>query len=501
MNRICKFIILYLCFSMSVVYGQQYVALVKPADKNFYGYVNQHGEEVLAPKYRFAFNFSEYGVAAIYDSYVDETYYIDIHGDTILRSNDKFDLINPFGGLMSLPVFSDSLLQVEKGKKCGFIDLKGKLVIEAIYDSTTSFNGGFAIAKRENIFYVINKKGVEKKIEDQRISFVGTFNDGLALFKNDGEKFGYINTEGEIAIEAKYKKAQFFSNGLAGVFSENGCWGFINSLGDFVIQPMFFHVFCFNDKEFTIAEDRTHSKFLLKNDGEIVRITDKKIGFPFEEGFVKAQKSNTKNKEELNKYGFIDGTGEWKIYPDLGDVSSFCNGFAAARKDGLVGFIDKNGVWVIERKYKTAGSMIKILTSQKENLPITASYTLDDILNYLFLIRKLDINLEFLVKHDNNIMTKCHNSQYLREFYEQDHNFLAWLLTFSNDTVNVGLWKNICKVKEGINDADYENDNINDARLALFLVNWYLLKDDFNGVLKYTFDDIKESVTNSNHKI
>lgn len=53
-----------------------------------------------------------------------------------------------------------------------------------------------------------------------------------------GDKWGFVNSKGNVYIEAKWEDAKPFTNGYAAV-KENGLWGYINSSGNYVIEPQF----------------------------------------------------------------------------------------------------------------------------------------------------------------------------------------------------------------------------------------------------------------------
>ena len=60
-----------------------------------------------------------------------------------------------------------------------------------------------------------------------------TFSDGLACVKLNN-KYGFINTTGDLVIPYNYDKAYSFADGMAAV-SVNGKWGFINRSGSMTI--------------------------------------------------------------------------------------------------------------------------------------------------------------------------------------------------------------------------------------------------------------------------
>jgi hypothetical protein len=61
--------------------------------------------------------------------------------------------------------------------------------------------------------------------------------EGLARFEDHG-LWGFVNTDGEEVIPAKYEDANNFSEGLAAV-KVDGLWGFIDTTGEMVIEPQF----------------------------------------------------------------------------------------------------------------------------------------------------------------------------------------------------------------------------------------------------------------------
>jgi len=60
------------------------------------------------------------------------------------------------------------------------------------------------------------------------------FNDGLAVYLNEDQKFGYMDTSGDVAIAPLFDSAESFSNGKAHV-GLNGKSTIINAKGEFAL--------------------------------------------------------------------------------------------------------------------------------------------------------------------------------------------------------------------------------------------------------------------------
>lgn len=100
---------------------------------------------------------------------------------------------------------------VQKGKfwfkqndKFGLADTLGQIQIEPIYDDLSYFSdNGLAKAKKNGKYGFINDKG--KTIIDFRFEDVGGFKYRLAKAKIDGQ-WGFINKNGEFVIEPKFDR-------------------------------------------------------------------------------------------------------------------------------------------------------------------------------------------------------------------------------------------------------------------------------------------------------
>lgn len=231
--------------------------------------------------------------------------------------------------------FHNGLLIVQDNDsfKYGAVDVNGHVIIEPKFEYLSYFSDNLAVAQPadSDSYGYINMDG-EWVIEPQYFRAY-PFTEGLALV-NDNNTHFYIDTTGNTVLSIDYpplngtleQNSIGFSEGLAPAFAQDGrlIMGFIDKLGNWVIEPKF--------------------KFVSK----------------FSEGFALAQDLDT------SLFGFINESGDWEITPQYMDnqvstmkpgvgYSKFSEGYAFLLGDnGLFGFIDKTGNWVIEPTFTDA---------------------------------------------------------------------------------------------------------------------------------------------------
>lgn len=116
------------------------------------------------------------------------------------------------------------LVKVRKGGKCGLIMPDGKEIVPAQYDSISPFADGFAL--------VLNRRGRGMKVEgilsegDYELLPVlvgayirrgAVFSEGKMPVANESGVWGYLGTDGNMAIDFQFSKAYPFSEGWASV--------------------------------------------------------------------------------------------------------------------------------------------------------------------------------------------------------------------------------------------------------------------------------------------
>jgi len=133
------------------------------------------------------------------------------------------------------PNFNGGVCAVSKNGKWGFIDSLGNEVIPFIYDNAISFSEGLASVAKNGKWGVIDQNN--KIIIDFKYDGIYQFVEGIAIVWQNS-KYGYIDKTGKSIIKIKYDNAGKFSEGLANVI-QNGKSGFIDKEGKIIISLVY----------------------------------------------------------------------------------------------------------------------------------------------------------------------------------------------------------------------------------------------------------------------
>lgn len=87
--------------------------------------------------------------------------------------------------------------------------------------------------------------------------------DGKTVAFKRGDKWGFVNVNGEIVIEPQYTKARSFANGYAAVCNENNLWGFLNDKYELCIDYTYKNALYFNGNETCLVSTTENTVQLL----------------------------------------------------------------------------------------------------------------------------------------------------------------------------------------------------------------------------------------------
>jgi hypothetical protein len=228
-----------------------------------------------------------------------------------------------------------------KNYKAGFMDARGRTVIEPTFEDAQSFHEGLASVQMKQRWGAIDSSGtlvipclhstralafrggVSAYMKESRCGLIGV--DGTIIlpankywviseFHNelayvwDGTSYGFINRRGELLIPLFFEDVRDFVEGLAPA-RINGKWGYIDTSASFVIAPRF------------------------------------DAAMPFHEGIARVSLDNS--------WGYIDRNGDFLIGPRFAMAHDFRMGLAGVRSKpkGPCGFINKSGELIIPEAY------------------------------------------------------------------------------------------------------------------------------------------------------
>jgi hypothetical protein len=179
----------------------------------------------------------------------------------------------------------------------------------------------------------------------------------LRSFPSNGA-FGYINSVGVFVIPAIFREASPFSaEGIAHVVDQNRKHGYIDTKGKFVIAPRF------DDLESSYRPDSPMrvavGKFSDARYGFINAVGDFVVpaiydnAYVFRNGFARVTiYGEGPYGQRSQKHGFVNTHGKLAILASFDDARSFgSNGLAAVRVGELWGFINTKGEFAIEPRF------------------------------------------------------------------------------------------------------------------------------------------------------
>lgn len=181
-------------------------------------------------------------------------------------------------------------------------------------------------------------------------------------------KYGYINQLGQIVIQPKYEDAKYFSEGLAVVRISTGDYAYIDSAGNEVLYYQGNGAENFKEG-LALVQDYKSTYGFMNKQGDIGITPQYVSARSFSEGLASVELLSQTN-------GFINKDGEVMIntgYPLLGDFSEGLAWFYILDPnniaDGWYGFINKDGVTAIEPSFKSFGKGFTngVVTAQDAN--------------------------------------------------------------------------------------------------------------------------------------
>lgn len=268
------------------------------------------------------------------------------------RIDDKIGFVNTAGELVipaafSLSLgFSEGLAAVKLADGWGYIDTAGNIVIEPQFSSAASFSDGMACVQRGDQAGYCDRTGAFITAP-ANASQLGRFVGGRAAFRALSRigvpAWGYLDKSCAIVVPASLDHAGEFSEGLA-CAQQDDMFGFIDPDGNWAIEPRFTDAGDFHD-DLAVVGDNGQFGYCDRGGTVVIDYRFLRAG-NFAEGLAPVGVGV--------KTGFIDREGRVVIEPQFDTAQSFSDGLAPVRLHHKWGFVDRLGRMVIDPIYESA---------------------------------------------------------------------------------------------------------------------------------------------------
>ena len=299
-----------------------------------YGYVSDNGKVISPVQYTKALPFTD-----------NSTWCFTDYTTCLLRKDGSRDT---FSAIHRISAFYNGYGGLADRRKMAIIDSNGTLLSSYHYSRLGQYAEGLMPAKKSRVFGYLDDNG-EWAIEPQYYK-AGPFVNGVAMVryspKYSNRKFyGYINREGEFTTKGKYTRAESINKQGYAIVRKGNQKGIINSKGELIIKPKYTKVY-YGEGYFTTYVSGTTT--LRDSTGKKI----KKI----RGSMVKSGVSDGKQVvKRLRNTGAIDTQGEKTVNFNYLKLAPFENGKSVTQRRRTAHIIYENGDTLAKVQGKAKG--------------------------------------------------------------------------------------------------------------------------------------------------
>ena len=281
--------------------------------------------------------------------------------------------------------FSDDLIAVKKNDKYGYMNRKGEIEIEPVYDSLFQFSEGMARVQLDNKWGYINLNG--EVVVSLDYWYANDFSEGyghICMSESDLQNpcidSGIVDKTGNLVIDSRNYDYQIIGNVKSGLISvkKDNKYGFIDIEGNVVIDFLYKNVSDFVN-DYAVVVTMEDKKLLIGKDGEyVLDLTEYENAYIMDEDIIAVTLNDKIGFINFSgdtiadfKYELTNSASEGKIVvkedevykilnvkdntvldlPDYSMVSKISEGLLAVRENDKWGFIDTFGNVVVRPQY------------------------------------------------------------------------------------------------------------------------------------------------------
>lgn len=199
--------------------------------------------------------------------------------------------------------------------------------------------------------------------EPKLTAFEELFQNGPMAVQDENELWGYIDSSGEYVIQPIYSNVRSFGeNGLAAVKEESsGLWGVIDTSGNYIVEPKFDNVMGDFSEGLLSVNDAGRWGYIDESGAYAIQPQFLKA-HAFSGGFAQVF-TRTERMDEFNTYEtytYINKSGELITNSVFGEAYNFSEGRALVKVgdpiNGYYGYIDESGKFIITPQFDKATS-------------------------------------------------------------------------------------------------------------------------------------------------
>jgi len=322
-----------------------------------YGIINYQGQEILPCEYE------------------EITALKGVKTNFIVKKDGNVGLVNDVGQTIVNTEYKDVIALKDEYKseyiivnaenKYGLISTSGATLIEAKYDEVKYIGSSHLFAVKEaDTWKLFDTEANKIVIEEGYKNIVEAKSENIVVIDEDG-KYGVLNKDYSVKIEPQYEDLKYAFS-IYYIAKKDGKYGIINSENETVIEFEYQRMTYVENGGF-IEADKTDTETVLFDNNLGQKVVGIVSDLNTEKGYIKVYTNNEykyynfkleeKNSTDLltsntlflskkdGKYGYVDKSGNVVvdyIYEDATEQNAL--GFAAVKKDGIWGSINKAGV-------------------------------------------------------------------------------------------------------------------------------------------------------------
>ena len=321
-----------------------------------YGIINYEGQEVLPCEYE------------------EITALKGVKANFIVKKDSNVGLVNEVGQTIVNTEYKDVVALKDEYKseyiivnaenKYGLISTSGATLIESKYDEVKYIGSSHLFAVKEaDEWKLFDTEANKVVIEEGYKNIVEAKSENIVVVDKDG-KYGVLNKDYSVKIEPQYEDLKYAFS-IYYIAKKDGKYGIINSENETVIEFEYQRMTYIENGGF-IEADKTDTETVLFDNNLGQKVVGIVSDLNIEKGYIKVYTNNEykyynfkleeKNSSDLltantlflskkdGKYGYVDKSGNVVvdyIYEDATEQNA--QGFAAVKKDGVWGSINKAG--------------------------------------------------------------------------------------------------------------------------------------------------------------